>query len=45
VFEDVFDRKVALTPEATAADIEGWDSFAHINLTLAARGESLGSCA
>lgn len=39
IFHDIFDREVALTPELTAADVEGWDSFAHINLTLAIESE------
>ena len=32
VFQDVFDRKVALTDETTAADVPGWDSLNHITL-------------
>jgi len=37
VFRDVFDDDdIVLTPETTAADIEGWDSQAHVNLIVAA---------
>jgi len=33
VFRAVFDDdSLVLTPETTAADVPGWDSFAHINL-------------
>lgn len=33
VFQTVFnDDELAITDETTAADIEGWDSVAHINL-------------
>lgn len=33
VFRTVFDDdSIVLTPETTAADVPGWDSFAHINL-------------
>jgi len=36
LFRDVFDDpSIALTPTTTAADIEGWDSFAHVNLIVA----------
>ena len=36
VFRDVFDDDaIALTPETTAADIDGWDSVAHVNLIVA----------
>jgi acyl carrier protein len=35
VFRDVFaDDTLVLTREMTAADIEGWDSLAHISLML-----------
>lgn len=37
VFRDVFDDDdIVLTPETTADDIDGWDSQAHVNLTVAA---------
>ncbi len=37
VFRDVFDDDdIVLTPETTAADVEGWDSQAHVNLVVAA---------
>jgi acyl carrier protein len=37
VFRDVFDDdNIVLTPETTAADIDGWDSQAHVNLIVAA---------
>ena len=36
IFRDVFDDdNIVLTPETTAADIEGWDSVAHVNLIVA----------
>lgn len=39
VFEDVFDRPVELQPGTTAADVEGWDSVAHVILILATESE------
>jgi len=37
VFHDVFDDEtIALAPTMTAADIEGWDSTAHVALIVAA---------
>lgn len=36
VFRDVFDEDdLALTPETTAEDVDGWDSLSHIRLVLA----------
>ncbi len=36
VFRRVFnDPGIVLTPQTTANDIEGWDSFSHVNLILA----------
>jgi acyl carrier protein len=36
IFRDIFDdESVVLTPETTAADIDDWDSFNHINLIVA----------
>ena len=36
IFRDVFDDdNIVLTPNTTAADIEGWDSVGHLNLILA----------
>lgn len=32
VFENVFDRQIALTDDLTAEQIPEWDSMAHINL-------------
>ena len=32
VFQDVFDKEVALTDATTAADVAGWDSLNHITL-------------
>ena len=32
VFQDVFDKVVALTDATTAADVPGWDSLNHITL-------------
>lgn len=39
VFEDVFDEKIALTPETTADDVEDWDSLTHISLMAAVEDE------
>jgi acyl carrier protein len=37
VFRRVFDDDdLSVTPATTAADIDGWDSMAHINLIIAA---------
>jgi acyl carrier protein len=36
VFREVFNNPgIVLSPEQTANDIEGWDSFSHINLIIA----------
>ena len=36
IFREVFDDdQLVITPETTAADIEGWDSVAHIGLIVA----------
>jgi acyl carrier protein len=36
IFRDVFDEDdLALTPETTADDVDGWDSLTHIRLVLA----------
>ena len=36
IFRDVFDDDlIVLTPETNAADIDGWDSVAHVNLIVA----------
>lgn len=36
VFRDRFDDpKLVIAPSTTAADVQGWDSLAHINLVLA----------
>src|ERR1700761_5042390 len=36
IFRDVFDDEtLVLTPELTASDVPGWDSFNHINLIVA----------
>lgn len=36
VFRQVFDDPtIVLTPEATADDVEGWDSLSHVNLIMA----------
>jgi acyl carrier protein len=35
VFEEVLGRPVELRPETTGADVEGWDSVAHVMLVLA----------
>jgi acyl carrier protein len=39
VFEDVFDDAVALSPDLTAEDVDGWDSITHIRLILAIEEE------
>jgi acyl carrier protein len=39
IFGDIFDRDVILTKQTSAQDVDGWDSFAHINLTLAIESE------
>ena len=36
IFHDVFDdENIVLTPETTAADIPDWDSFNHMNISVA----------
>jgi acyl carrier protein len=36
IFCSVFDDEtIQLRPEMTANDVEGWDSFSHVNLILA----------
>lgn len=36
IFRDLFDdESIVLKPDTTAADVEGWDSFNHINLMVA----------
>lgn len=36
LFRELFaDDDIVLTPQTTAADIEGWDSFNHLNLVVA----------
>ena len=35
VFRDVFMRDIALTPELTARDVPGWDSFKQIEIIVA----------
>ncbi len=36
VFRQVFDDPtIALKPETTANDVEGWDSLSHVNLIMA----------
>lgn len=36
VFRQVFDDPgIALEPETTADDVEGWDSLSHVNLIMA----------
>ncbi len=37
IFRDVLDdESIVLRPETSAADVDGWDSFNHINLVVAA---------
>ena len=35
VFRDVFMRDIALRPEMTAKDVQGWDSFKQIEIIVA----------
>ena len=36
IFREIFDDDdIVLTPETTAADIPEWDSFNHVNVTVA----------
>jgi acyl carrier protein len=39
VFLNVFDQEVALAPQTTADDVEGWNSLSHIRLILAVEKE------
>jgi acyl carrier protein len=39
VFEEVLGRPVALRDETTGADVDGWDSVAHLMLILASERE------
>ncbi len=40
VFRDVFDdESLVLNERMTAADVEGWDSIAHINMIVAVERE------
>ena len=34
IFEDIFDDEIAVTPELSAKDVDGWDSLTHIRLML-----------
>jgi acyl carrier protein len=35
IFQDVFDEdSIKVTPELSAADVDGWDSLTHIRLIL-----------
>ena len=35
IFEDVFDEDaIAITPELSAKDVDGWDSLTHIRLIV-----------
>ena len=35
IFEDVFDEdSITISPELSAKDVDGWDSFTHIRLLL-----------
>jgi acyl carrier protein len=34
IFADVFDEEIALKPELTADDVDGWDSLTHIRLII-----------
>jgi acyl carrier protein len=40
VFRQVFDDPaIALQPETTADDVEGWDSMSHVNLIMAVENQ------
>lgn len=40
IFSEVFDEDgLTISPATTAADVEGWDSLAHLRLMLAAEQE------
>lgn len=40
IFKDLFDDpSIVLGPQTTAADIEEWDSFNHINLIISIESE------
>ena len=39
VFAEVFGRPVMLTEATTSADVDGWDSIAHVMLIVASEGE------
>ncbi len=39
IFQSVIDDELSLSDEMTAADIEGWDSVAHINLMFSIESE------
>jgi len=39
IFLDAFDQDIDLKSTTTAQDVDGWDSFAHINLILAIEQE------
>lgn len=37
IFHELFaDNSIAITPTTTAAEVNGWDSFNHINIVAAA---------
>lgn len=37
IFQDLFaDDTIVLKPETTAKDVDGWDSFNHLNIIVAA---------
>jgi len=40
IFHDIFDdNTIVLSRETTANDIEGWDSFTHINIIVTCENE------
>ena len=40
IFHDLFDDpSIVLSPETTAANVPGWDSFNHINLIISIEAE------
>jgi acyl carrier protein len=34
IFESVFDEEIAVTPQLSAKEVDGWDSLTHIRLIL-----------
>ena len=43
VFRRIFDDELVITEETTAANVDGWDSMAHINLIIAIEKQNVGT--